>query len=62
MAALVQRALPVGTPVRYYPVDGEPDYVVTRIRSTPWALGHGEIVILVDERAGGVAVNHLEVI
>ncbi len=53
----------IGDPVRYYPVlpnVGEvPGYEVTKIRSTPWQLGHGAWVINVEGRTGGVLTEHL---
>lgn len=58
----VEAALPVGRAVRYYPIDGEQDHVAAAVRSAPWVLGHGEIVIKVTGIAGGVAVDHLEAI
>ena len=51
---------PIDQRVRYYPIAGETDHVVTAIRSKPWRLGHGAIVIKVFGRAGGVHVGHLE--
>lgn len=53
---------PVGRAVRFYPVAGEAHSETTKIRSKPWALGHGTIVVAVDGRRGGVLVSHLEVI
>jgi hypothetical protein len=57
----VRATFPVGTRVLYRPVAGEPKQVETTIRSTPWALGHGEIVIKIDACAGGVSVDHLTI-
>ena len=62
MLRFVENALPVGRAVRYYPIDGEQDHVVTAVRSAPWVLGHGCIVIKVTGISGCVAVDHLEVI
>lgn len=51
---------PVGTKVRYYPVAGENNYEESVVRSSAWALGHGELVVKINGRAGGVAISHLE--
>ena len=53
---------PIGQIVHYYPVKGRSMHVVAQIRSEPWALGHGEIVIKINGRTGGVSIDHLEVI
>ena len=51
---------PIGTKVKYFPIFGEDKFEETEIRSAAWALGHGELVIKVNGRAGGVVVSHLE--
>lgn len=51
---------PIGTEVKYFPIFGEDKYEKTKVRSDAWALGHGELVIKVNGRAGGVAISHLE--
>ncbi len=56
------RRLPIDQRVRYYPVAGEIDSVTTAIRSEPWRLGHGAIVVKIVGRAGGVHIDHLELI
>lgn len=53
-------AFPIGTHVRYYPVLRGEVFVRAVIRSEPWALGHGAVVIKITGRAGGVATEHLE--
>ncbi|MDR5655229.1 hypothetical protein [Ruixingdingia sedimenti] len=53
---------PIGRRVRYYPVSGYSEHVESAIRSKPWALGHGAIVIAIEGKAGGVYITHLEVI
>lgn len=50
---------PIGTPVIFVPVAGEPDRLYTRTRSLAWNLGNGEPVVLVEYRTGGVALSHL---
>lgn len=57
-----ERDFPIGRKVRYFPISGEPDFEETAIRSRPWALGHGEIVIALEGRRGGCSILHLEVI
>ena len=51
---------PVGTPVRFYPVRGLPHYEETTIRSEPWELGNGAIVIKITGRTGGVQIEHIQ--
>lgn len=53
---------PIGTPVRYFPIKGCSDSIVTKTRSEAWELGHGEVVVKVDGRSGGVCVSHLEIL
>lgn len=53
------RRFPVGSAVRFYPVEGLPDFEDADVRSEPWALGHGQVVVAITGRAGGVAVEHL---
>lgn len=52
---------PIGTPCTYYPVKPfrVEEALHTRIRSEPWALGHGQIMVKVEGKAGGVAIEHL---
>lgn len=50
---------PVGTQVRYYPVAGDDRFELTTIRSVPWELGHGQLVVMVDGKAGGVSIDHI---
>jgi hypothetical protein len=54
---------PIGTPVWFRPVLGEPHEELTEIRSEAWALGDGSVVIKVIGIAGGVStdVGHLRV-
>ena len=55
---------PVGTPVRYYPIAGSKECVDSVVRSEPWELGHGAIVIKIEGKTGGVstAPEHLQLI
>lgn len=50
---------PIGTPVKYFPIMGEDEYVECEIRSEPWRLGHGAIIIKVTGKAGGVSVDQI---
>lgn len=53
---------PIGQRVRFYPIAGDLNSITTAIRSAPWRLGHGEIVLKVAGRTGGVLISHLELI
>ena len=48
--------------VRYYPIDPDisDNFILTKIRSEPWQLGHGEWVVKVEGKAGGVSISHLK--
>jgi hypothetical protein len=50
---------PIGTKVKYFPIKGINGYVETEITSEPWVLGHGEAVVKIKDRRGGVCVSHL---
>lgn len=58
LAAVVAR-YPVGAAVRFWPIAGQSTVEVSRVRSEPWRLGHGTIVLMIEGRTGGVAVSHL---
>lgn len=53
---------PVGTPVRYHPVIGQPEYVETETRSEAWTLGNGQVIVKVKGRAGGVSIAAIEAV
>lgn len=55
-----RRKFPVGSAVRYWPVLGEDEPVEAEVRSEPWALGHGAIVVKITGKTGGVLVSHLD--
>ncbi|MES2435082.1 MAG: hypothetical protein V4586_14820 [Pseudomonadota bacterium] len=59
--AEARKLFPIGCQVIFQPVKGHPKTENSRVRSAPWALGHGEIVVAIEGRAGGVAVSHLTV-
>jgi hypothetical protein len=60
-AETFSKIAPVGTPVRYYPIRGQQDYFNSRIRSEAWRLDDGHVVVLIERKTGGVAINHLEI-
>ncbi len=53
--------IPVGTIVKFYPIKGKPESTVHQVASEPWALGHGEPVVSISHKSGGVALWALEV-
>ena len=61
IAAEFSGAMPVGTPCLYYPLRPfqRSEAVETVIRSEPWVLGHGAVVVKVEGRSGGVAIEHI---
>ncbi|HBN6266155.1 TPA: hypothetical protein L3N15_004136 [Vibrio parahaemolyticus] len=52
------KKFPLGTRVKYYPIMGLDNYVLTCIRSEPWECC-GSIIIKISGRAGAVNVTHL---
>lgn len=57
------RRVPVGTPVRYWPMRGEPsDYVDTVTRSEAWHCGDGTPVVKIEGQHSGVAIDHVRVL
>lgn len=58
----VARRFPIDQRIRFYPIAGETSSITSAIRSEPWRLRHGQIVIKIVGRAGGVHVGHLELI
>ncbi|NIR30240.1 MAG: hypothetical protein GWN84_13205 [Gammaproteobacteria bacterium] len=54
--------VPVGTPVRYWPVRGWGHFFDTVTRSAAWALGDGEPVVEVEGVAGGVSIEYVRVL
>lgn len=55
----VAQRFPVGMRVRYWPASSQPEFVVTTVRTEPWRLGHGRIVLSLDGRSGGVRVSNV---
>ena len=58
--AEIAERFPIGTWVRYWPVRGAAESRVTKIRSAPWKLGNGTIIIKIEGQAGGVHCKHLQ--
>lgn len=55
--------VPVGTPVRYWPVRGELDrYHDTVTRSVAWTLGDGTPVVLLENHVCAVDIDHVRVL
>lgn len=57
------REVPVGAKVIFWSLRKpwrEP--VRTRTRSKAWALGHGDGVVKVEGKCGGVAISHVEIL
>lgn len=54
--------LPVGTAVLAFPGSREGRAIVTTTRSEPWSLPAGDVVVLVEGYAGGIALSHIEVL
>jgi hypothetical protein len=52
-------AFPVGQKVAFMPVTGQPFAEEAFVRSEPWLLGHGKVVLKITGRAGGVLVDNL---
>lgn len=56
-------AYPAGTVVRYWPIYPPIESVSpvdTRTRSEAWTLGDGSVVVLIEGKAGGVALSHVD--
>uniref|UniRef100_UPI001643BCEE hypothetical protein n=1 Tax=Yersinia rohdei TaxID=29485 RepID=UPI001643BCEE len=51
---------PVGSSFNYFPNRGIPDSVEVVTRTEAWALGHGAVVVSVNDRAGGLSIEHLK--
>lgn len=61
-AAQFNELIPVGRRVRFYPVAGEERFEDTKTRTPAWELGNGQPVVSVEGRAGGVAIDHIELL
>lgn len=51
---------PIGTLVLAWPGTRDAEPLVTMTRSAAWPLGHGEPVVAVEGKAGGIALTHVE--
>lgn len=51
---------PVGTPVRYWPVVGEGEGILSKTRSEAWLLSGHTAVVMIEGKSGAVAVSHVE--
>lgn len=50
----------LGVTVNYHSIIGGPVTLAnTRTRSDPWQLGHGEWVVLIEGRTGGICLDAL---
>jgi hypothetical protein len=58
-AAEFNSKYPVGTFCKYYPITDGDDFIETATRSEAWELGHGEAVVKVEGRSGGVCISNL---
>jgi len=55
-----RKKFPEGSVVKYYPVAGDRHHLIATVRSEPWSLGSGNIVLMISGKSGGISVNHLE--
>jgi hypothetical protein len=57
-----KQQFPIGTQVKYFPlIKDTTNFHVGTVRSEPWEVC-GEVVVSVSGKAGGLSVEHLEVI
>lgn len=54
--------LPVGTSVLAWPSTRGGRALITKTRSKPWQLGHGDWVVSVIGHSGGIALTHIEIL
>lgn len=54
--------VPIGTPVRYYPIAGRPGFELRVTDSEAWELGGHTTVVRLAGRSGGVAVTHVQLV
>lgn len=53
---------PVGTPLKYYPIKGKKNFILSKTRTPAWELGCNTPVVSIDEISGGVALTHIELL
>lgn len=58
-AANWNASVPIGTLVRYFPVLGQPESVVSKTRSPAWVMPCGIAVCSIEDHAGGMSLDHL---
>lgn len=54
-----ERHIKLGMAVNYHRIVGRDECVPMYIASEPWKLGHGEVVVKLDGKAGGVSLMAL---
>jgi hypothetical protein len=65
LKAMTEAGPKAGVSVRYWPVwmaSDQDQFVDTKTTSEPWQLGHGEWVVKLEGKSGGVAVSHCELL
>lgn len=60
-AAEFNRRYPVGTLVRYFPVEGSPEFEATATRTEAWDLSDGRTVVALVGFNGGKSIEHIRV-
>ena len=50
---------PIGSKFEFQPTKCIDEKETVTTRSHAWQLGHGEVVVMVEGRSGGVSVEHL---
>lgn len=61
-ASQFNNAFPVGTPVRYFSIIDEAEFIESKTRSEAWQLGHGASVVLIEGKSGGKLLDAIETI
>lgn len=56
------KKFPVGTMVKYYPIKGKKNYIISKTRTPAWELGCNTPVVSIEGASGGVALSHLEML
>lgn len=56
------KKFPVGTPVKYYPIQGRENFKTGKTTTPAWTLGSGVPVVTTDIMGGGLCLTHIEVI
>lgn len=53
---------PIGTNIKYYPIQGRSSFKIGKTTTPAWELGHGATVVTTDIMGGGLLLTHLEII